>query len=352
MQVEVAACCGCRSWPSKSAARSTGRRRDDVDDAAEGVVAPRAGAAAPHDLHLLDALQRHAVPVHPAAERIVDAARRRASTSARLVPLGPMPRSDRPWVVGCPTRLDVRRKRLKPGTWRRRSSRVWLGESVDVLAREHRHVGGRLVGAAARVRVTVTTTGSRRTARVRPARRRGAPRAGSRRRETSDAARRARLGAALGGRGDAGTGFRVEVARSASMLHGQGRLTRPKDATYRPPTRRARLEPASAGSLLTEARQSSRRRLIMRRIPSRALALIARGRSSSASGSSPPPASAAGAAALEAGAARRHGQLAARADRPAAVAEGARARSPSPRSSCRPASRRSCGRTGSTMPAP
>ncbi len=49
-----------------------GTPRDDVDDPAEGVVAPHACAPAAHDLHLLHALQGDAVPVHPAAERVVD----------------------------------------------------------------------------------------------------------------------------------------------------------------------------------------------------------------------------------------------------------------------------------------
>ena len=61
------------------------------------------------------------------------------STSVRLAPLDPMPRSDSPCVVGCATRLEFRRKRLKPGTIRSRSSRLtpgmrWsLGESSKVM---------------------------------------------------------------------------------------------------------------------------------------------------------------------------------------------------------------------------
>ena len=39
-----------------------------------------------------------------------------SSTSVRLWPLGPMPRSDTPWVVGWAARLLVRRNRLKLGT--------------------------------------------------------------------------------------------------------------------------------------------------------------------------------------------------------------------------------------------
>ena len=49
-----------------------GPAREDVDDATEGVVAPDARAAAAHDLDLLDRLERHAVPVDPAAEGVVE----------------------------------------------------------------------------------------------------------------------------------------------------------------------------------------------------------------------------------------------------------------------------------------
>src|SRR4030095_4046950 len=45
---------------------------EDVDDAAERVIAPRARATAANDLDLLDPLQRDAVPVDPAAEGVVD----------------------------------------------------------------------------------------------------------------------------------------------------------------------------------------------------------------------------------------------------------------------------------------
>src|SRR4029077_3268456 len=45
---------------------------EDLDDAAEGVVAPDARAAAADDLDLLDALQRNTVPVDPAAEGVID----------------------------------------------------------------------------------------------------------------------------------------------------------------------------------------------------------------------------------------------------------------------------------------
>src|SRR5712692_10550874 len=48
-------------------------------------------------------------------------------TSERLAPEEPMPRKEIPCVVGCATRLDERRNRLKPGTVRRRSSRFSPG---------------------------------------------------------------------------------------------------------------------------------------------------------------------------------------------------------------------------------
>ena len=45
-----------------------------------------------------------------------------SNTSARLAPLAPTPRIDTPMVVGLEVLLPERRKRLKPGTWRRTSS--------------------------------------------------------------------------------------------------------------------------------------------------------------------------------------------------------------------------------------
>src|SRR6266851_632540 len=44
------------------------------------------------------------------------------SSSVRLAPVAPMPRSETPCVVGFATRLDERRNKVKPGTLRRRSS--------------------------------------------------------------------------------------------------------------------------------------------------------------------------------------------------------------------------------------
>src|SRR5439155_5350182 len=53
-----------------------------------------------------------------------------SSTSVRLWPLGPIPRSDTPCVVGCATRLLVRRNRLKVGTWRSTSSATSAGDAA------------------------------------------------------------------------------------------------------------------------------------------------------------------------------------------------------------------------------
>src|SRR5437762_4400183 len=72
-----------------------------------------------------------------------------------------MPRRERPWVVGCPTMLDERRKRLKPGTWRSRSSTVWLAEWVT-SSRVMTVTAAGASPAFCSIRVGVTTTGSRR----------------------------------------------------------------------------------------------------------------------------------------------------------------------------------------------
>ena len=50
------------------------------------------------------------------------------STSVRLTPLGPMPRSDTPCAVGCDDRLLVRRNRLNVGTGRSTSSATTAGD--------------------------------------------------------------------------------------------------------------------------------------------------------------------------------------------------------------------------------
>src|SRR6267378_327470 len=52
------------------------------------------------------------------------------SSSVRLAPVDPMPRSETPCVVGFATTLEERRNRVKPGTLRRRSSILTPGSSA------------------------------------------------------------------------------------------------------------------------------------------------------------------------------------------------------------------------------
>ena len=63
------------------------------------------------------------------------------SRSVRLAPVDPVPRRETPWMVGLATTLDERRKRLKPGICRSRSSSSapgmscnWLASSVVIAA--------------------------------------------------------------------------------------------------------------------------------------------------------------------------------------------------------------------------
>ena len=80
----------------------------------------------------------------------------------RLTPLGPMPRSDTPCVVGLATRLLLRRNRLKPGIWRSRSSTVRAAErSISSLVNTVTLAGTSC--SACSTRPAETTTGSRRT---------------------------------------------------------------------------------------------------------------------------------------------------------------------------------------------
>jgi hypothetical protein len=53
-----------------------------------------------------------------------------SSTSVRLTPLGPMPRSDTPCEVGCVDRLLLRRKRLNVGICRSTSSATTAGDDL------------------------------------------------------------------------------------------------------------------------------------------------------------------------------------------------------------------------------
>ena len=76
------------------------------------------------------------------------------STSDRLTPLGPMPRSDTPCAVGCDDRLLVRRNRLKVGTRRSTSSATDGRRLADLFLVDHadagRHVAQPLLGAGRR----------------------------------------------------------------------------------------------------------------------------------------------------------------------------------------------------------
>ena len=85
-----------------------------------------------------------------------------ASTSARLAPLAPRPRSDTPWAVGLAVPLEVLRKSEKPTTWRSASSR-----NPDAVA--SRAARGRIatlagvspIRVSARAAVTVSSSTSR-----------------------------------------------------------------------------------------------------------------------------------------------------------------------------------------------
>ena len=77
----------------------------------------------------------------------------------RLWPLGPMPRSDTPCVVGCAAMLLVRRNRLKLGTWRRMSSAMTAGDALMASLVTTLTLAG-MVPRRRSVRVAVTTTDS------------------------------------------------------------------------------------------------------------------------------------------------------------------------------------------------
>ncbi len=82
-------------------------------------------------------------------------------TSVRLTPLGPMPRSDTPCAVGCDDKLLVRRKRLKVGTCRSRSSATTAGELSIVSASRMLMLAGMLPRrSSVRDGVTVTVWSS------------------------------------------------------------------------------------------------------------------------------------------------------------------------------------------------
>ena len=130
-------------------------RADDVDDAAHRVVAVQARAAAVHHLDPIGALQRHARPVHPAAERIVE---RR-----------PVDEDERPAHAARPDaaqrhtlRRRVRRQAARPAEQAERGNLPqdvvghYRRRRFDVVARQHadarRDVAGPLLAARGRHR--------------------------------------------------------------------------------------------------------------------------------------------------------------------------------------------------------
>src|SRR3990172_4970723 len=72
-----------------------------------------------------------------------------------------MPRSESPCAVGCATTLEVRRKRLKPGTWRSKSSTVCAADWRTSSRVSTVTLAGASPEACSR-RVGVTTMGSSR----------------------------------------------------------------------------------------------------------------------------------------------------------------------------------------------
>ena len=87
------------------------------------------------------------------------------STSVRLTPLGPMPRSDTPCAVGCDDRLLLRRNRLKVGTCRSTSSATTAGDCRIVsFSTMFALTGTSPSRFALRVGVTVTVSSSPATA--------------------------------------------------------------------------------------------------------------------------------------------------------------------------------------------
>ena len=70
------------------------------------------------------------------------------STSVRLTPLGPIPRSDTPCVVGCDARLLVRRNRLNVGICRSTSSATIAGDCLMSSRSSMAHARGHIAGPA------------------------------------------------------------------------------------------------------------------------------------------------------------------------------------------------------------
>ena len=118
---------------------------EDLDDAAEGVVAPDARAAAADDLDLLDALQRDSVPVDPAAEGVVD----RDTVDQDEGAAGPAgaDTAERQ-ALSRRVRHEARRapEQAEAGDLAQEVVQGLARRQADVLTGQHRHAGGRLAG--------------------------------------------------------------------------------------------------------------------------------------------------------------------------------------------------------------
>ena len=81
------------------------------------------------------------------------------STRVRLAPLGPIPRSETPVVVGCEIRLELRRKSPNPGTRPSVSSTSAAGDSESAaLSREVTSATASTMDSSARLAVTTTVS--------------------------------------------------------------------------------------------------------------------------------------------------------------------------------------------------
>jgi hypothetical protein len=135
----------------------------DVDDAAHRVVAVEARAGALHQLDAIDVVERHARPVDPAAERIVERdavdEHQRPADAAR-----PDAAQRHALRGGCDDRLLVRRNRLKVGAWRSTSSAT-TRRPADLLLLMTLTLAGTSASRCS-VRVGVTDTDSNSVAGV------------------------------------------------------------------------------------------------------------------------------------------------------------------------------------------
>ena len=123
---------------------------EHVDDAADGVVAPGARAAAADDLDLLDPLQRDAVPIDPAAEGVVG--RHAVDQHERPAGAARADAAERE-TLGRGMRDETRRAPEEAEAWDLAQEVVerHARRQADVLAGQHRYAGrslaGRLLGA-------------------------------------------------------------------------------------------------------------------------------------------------------------------------------------------------------------